>query len=119
MLKMKNIVLVFGCFLLMSVLGACGMNGEQNAEVGEETSGDASGIMLAGGEATEITGIIKSIKTNDEVIITVEGQEVTYRLSDESKKQVEEKEVEVGSNVYFTTFSIGDNKETIEKFNNQ
>ena len=119
MLKMKKIALVLGSFLLMSVLGACGINGEQNVEVGEETSGDASGIMLAGGEATEITGIIKSIKTNDEVIITVEGQDVNYRLSEESKKQIEEKEVYVGSNVSFTTFSIGDNKETIEKFNSQ
>ena len=120
MLKMKNIVLVFGCFLLLSVLGGCGLNGEQNTEVEEETSGDASGIMLAGGESTEVTGIIKSIKTTeDEVIITVENQDVTYRLSEDSKRQIEEKEVDIGSEVSFTTFSIGDNKETIEKFKSQ
>lgn len=120
MLKMKNIALVFGCFLFMAVLGACGFIGEQKSDAGLDSPGDASGIMLAGGESTEVTGIIKSIKTTeDEVIVTVENQDVTYRLSEDSKRQIEEKEVDIGSEVSFTTFSIGDNKETIEKFNSQ
>ncbi len=117
---MKNLALVLGCFLLISVLSACGFTGQKTNDIGDEASGDISGIMLAGGETTEITGIVKSIKTaEDEVIITVENQDVNYRLSEEAKKQIEGKEVEIGSNVSFTTFSIGDNKETIEKFNSQ
>lgn len=113
---MKKTAYVFVCFLIMLFLAACGVSNEGQKEPGEQTSGNASGIVLAGQEAPEIKGIIKSIEIKDEVIVTVDGQDVHYRLSDDAKSQIEGKEVEVGSEVTFTTFSIGDNKETIAKF---
>ncbi|MEW9053110.1 MAG: hypothetical protein AB2392_18265 [Neobacillus sp.] len=116
MLKMRKLALVMFCFLVMSFLGACGVSKEQNEEIGEETSGNASGIMLADQEAPEIVGVLKSMEADDEVLITVEGKDVQYRLSEEAKSQIEAKEVELDSEVTFTTFSIGDDKETVAEF---
>ncbi|OLS39201.1 hypothetical protein [Bacillus sp. MRMR6] len=116
MLKWRKLALVMVCFLMLSFLGACGVSKDQNEETGEETAGNASGIMLAGQEAPEIVGILKSIEANDEVMITVEGQDVQYRLSEEAKSQIDKKEVELDSEVTFTTFSIGDDKETVAEF---
>jgi hypothetical protein len=98
----------------MVILGACGFN--KSNEIKEDPTGSATGIMLAGQEAPEIVGILKSIAENDEVIVTVEGQDVIYRLSEEANSQIEGNEVDKGSEVTFTTFSIGDSKETIETF---
>jgi hypothetical protein len=103
-------------FLTMSFLGACGFTVEHNEETGKESAGDASGTMLAGQEAPEIVGVLKSVETNDEVIISVDGEDVQYRLSEEAKSQMEAKEVELDSEVTFTTFSIGDDKETVAEF---
>lgn len=108
--------LVMACFLLISILSACGFNLEHNKEMEQGTTSDASGTMLAGQDAPEIVGILKGIETKEEVIITVEGQDVNYRLSEEAKSQIEEKEVDLGSEVAFTTFSIGDDKESIAEF---
>lgn len=97
-------------FVLLTIVAGCVSN-DPNHSV---TSGDASGIVLAGQESPEIIGVLKSIKANDEVVLTIEGKDVIYRLSDTAKKQIEE--IELSSEVIFTTFSIGDHKETIAKF---
>ncbi|WP_133058588.1 DUF3953 domain-containing protein [Halalkalibacter urbisdiaboli] len=115
-LDMRKMALVMACFLLMSILGACGFTVEQNEEFGEGTTGDANGTVPAGQEAPEIVGFLKSIETKEEVIITVGEQDVHYRLSEEAKSQIEGKEVDIDSEVTFTTYSIGDDQETIDEF---
>lgn len=105
--------------LLLTILGACVTtetqpNGKNEAE--ETSENLAGGIMLAGEEAPEIVGTLKSIGSSDEVIITVNGNDITYRLSEEAKGQLENKEVEIGSEVIFTTFSIGDATESVAEF---
>lgn len=40
-----------------------------------------------------------------------------FRLSEQAKSQIESKNMEIGSTVTFTTFSIGDDKKTISEFN--
>lgn len=114
MLKNIKMVIVMVCFSLMSILGACGSTVDE--EMGKGTTGNANGTVLAGQEAPEKVGILKSMEANGEVIITVEGQDVNYRLSEEAKRQIEGTEVEIGSEVTFTTYSIGDEKENIDKF---
>ncbi|MET3699576.1 hypothetical protein SAMN05877753_11248 [Bacillus oleivorans] len=116
MLNIRKMAVGIVCFLIISILGACGNADVQNAESGEGPTGDAAGTVLAGQEAPEIAGIIKSVETDEEVIITVGGQDVNYRLSEEAKSQIEGKEVEIGSEVTFSTYSIGDDKETIDQF---
>lgn len=116
MLKIRKMALVMVCFFLMLILGACGFTEEHNEEIGDKAKGDANGTVLAGQEAPEIEGILKSIETKEEVIITVEGQDVNYGLSEKAKSQIEGKEVDIGSEVTFTPYSIGDDKETIDEF---
>jgi uncharacterized protein YcfL len=115
-LNLRKKALAIVCCLLLSILASCGSKKEQNVETEQEVTGDASGIVLAGQEAPKIEGVIKSLETNEEVIVIVDGQDVHYRLSDKAKSQLDDKEVEIGSTVTFTTFSIGDNKETIDEF---
>lgn len=118
MLNIRNIAIGIVCCLLLSILGACGIAGEKKVETGEGSTGDAAGTVLAGEEAAKIIGILKSIETNEEVIIAVVGQDVHYRLSEEAQSQIEGKEVDLGSEVTFRTYSIGDDKETIDEFIN-
>ncbi|KHF38905.1 hypothetical protein [Halalkalibacter okhensis] len=111
----KN-VLVIVTLLTVTLLGACGINEEKNKEIGEVEFNSVGGIMLAGEELPEVVGVIKSIESLEEVIIYVDGQEVSYRLSDEAKSQITAKELESGDEVIFTTYSIGDDKATIDTF---
>lgn len=103
---------------MLAVLGACGNAEQQNGTTGTEESTEnlAGGTMLAGEEAPQITGTLKSIEVNDEVVITVNGNDITYRLSEEAKAQLNSNEVELGSEITFTTFSIGDAKESVAEF---
>lgn len=116
MLTFRKVALVMMCIFLFSMLGACGFTVEKNEEIGQGTTGDASGTMLAGQQAEEKVGVLRSIEENEEVIITLGGQDVNYRLSEDAKSQIEGKKVELGSEVTFTTYSIGDAKETISEF---
>lgn len=103
---------------MLTILGACG-NAEQENETNEteeSTENLAGGTMLAGEEAPQITGTLKSIEADDEVVITANGNDITYRLSEEAKEQLDNNEVEIGNEVLFTTFSIGDAKESIAEF---
>lgn len=103
---------------MLSVLGACGNAKQENEtnETEESTENLAGGTMLAGEEAPQITGTLKSIEANDEVVITVNDNNITYRLSEEAKEQLVNKEVEIGNEVLFTTFSIGDATESVAEF---
>lgn len=114
-MNIRKLAVTIVCCMFLSILTACGVTKEQNVESEEGVTGGSSGIVLAGQEAPEIAGIIKNIEI-EEIIITVEGQDVHYHLSEKAKSQLDAKEVEIGSTVTFTTFSIGDNKETIEAF---
>jgi len=117
--NIKKLTIIGLSALLLSIIAACGPNDKQQDEATnteDTTENLAGGIMLAGEEAPEIIGTLVSIEANDEVIITVNGNDITYRLSEESKKQIEDKEVALGSEVTFTTFSIGDAKESVAKF---
>jgi len=105
----KN-ALFISCFVLITILAGCNSNNPNN----EETTGAASGIVLAGQEAPEIKGVFKSIEANDEVILTIEGKDVVYRLSDQAKTQIEK--IKLGGEVIFTTFSIGDTQDTVAEF---
>jgi hypothetical protein len=42
---------------------------EHNEEKGESSTGDANGTVLAGQEPTEIVGILKSIETEEKVLL--------------------------------------------------
>lgn len=110
MLKIGKMAFLMYCIFFITVLSACGFRTE------ERPTSDANGTVLAGEEAPKRVGILKSMESKEEVVITVEGQDVNYRLSEKAKAQVEGKEVEKGSEVTFTTFSIGDDKETIAEF---
>ncbi|MGX6445688.1 hypothetical protein ACWM35_20925 [Neobacillus sp. K501] len=114
-MKIRKVALMVVCSLFLSILAACGGTKELKVETEGGVSDGASGIVLAGQKAPEIVGIIENIEA-DEVMVTVDGQDVQYRLSDKAKEQLDAKEVEIGSTVTFTTFSIGDNKETIDEF---
>ncbi|MFD1738138.1 hypothetical protein ACFSCX_16545 [Bacillus salitolerans] len=115
MLKIRKMTFALVGFFLLTIVGACGFTVEQHEDMGEETTSGASGTVLAGQEAPEITGTIESIES-EEVVITVDGQEVTFRLSEDSKKQIQDGEVDSGDAVTFTTYSIGDDKQTIDQF---
>ncbi|KGR77263.1 hypothetical protein [Ureibacillus manganicus] len=115
MKNIKKLTFVGVSVFMLAILGACG-NTEQQNETEESAENLAGGTMLAGEEAPEITGTLKSIESNDEVVITVSGDDVTYRLSEEAKTQLENKEVELGNEITFTTFSIGDAKESVAEF---
>jgi hypothetical protein len=88
---------------------------EHNEEKGESSTGDANGTVLAGQEPTEIVGILKSIETEEKVIITAEHQNVNDRLSEEAKGQIKGKEVNIGSKITFTTYSMGDDNDNFRK----
>lgn len=109
----KNGILILVSIFTLSMLAACGFTVEQHEEEG--TTDSAEGTMLAGEEAPEQVGILKSI-ASEEVVITLEGKDVTYRLSQDAKEQLEKEEVAIKDEVTFTTYSIGDEKETINKF---
>ncbi|MEN2767736.1 hypothetical protein [Ornithinibacillus xuwenensis] len=109
-------ILIVSLFGLL-FLGACGFTVEEHEDSGlESTDENTSGTMLAGQEAPETVGTIKSIDSSDEIIITVEGEDITYRLSEDAKKQLESNSYESGTEVTFTTYTIGDDKETIDQF---
>jgi hypothetical protein len=113
----KYIIITVSTFSLL-LLGACGFNVEKNEESGVETTdNNAAGITLAGQEPVEQVGIIKSFDSTDEVIITVDQEDITYRLSEDAKEQIESNEIVKGAKVTFTTYTIGDEMETIDKFN--
>ena len=117
--NIKKMTFIGISVLMLTILGACGNTEKQSEgtnETGEQTENLAGGTMLAGEEAPEIVGTLKSIEANDEVIITVNGEDITYRLSEEAKSQMDNKEVELGSEVTFTTFSIGDSTESVAEF---
>lgn len=115
-MNFRKVTLMFVSILVISILSACGASVEQDNTSGEGTSGNASGIMLAGQDAPEIVGTLKSIEANVEVIITVDGQDVNYRISEDATAQIEGEEVGIGSEVTFTTFSIGNGKDTVAEF---
>ncbi|CAM5216320.1 putative protein OS=Ureibacillus acetophenoni OX=614649 GN=SAMN05877842_106114 PE=4 SV=1 [Ureibacillus acetophenoni] len=115
MKSIKKLTFVGFSVLMLAILGACG-NAEQQNSTEESAEDLAGGTVLAGEEAPEITGTLKSVKANDEVVITVSGTDITYRLSEEAKGQLDNKEVEIGSEVTFTTFSIGDATESVAEF---
>lgn len=115
MLNIKRTLFILAVIGLL-LLGGCGFIVEQNEEIGEEVPNGAAGIMLAGQELPEVSGIIQSFVAEDEVIILVDGQEKTYRLSEDARNQVEEQSVAIGSEVTFSTYTIGDDKETIDSF---
>ncbi|TSI03708.1 hypothetical protein [Lysinibacillus sp. BW-2-10] len=104
------------CFLSVFALVGCGSTVEQGEEAPNSNENLAGGTMLAGEEAPEIKGILKIIEESNEVIITVDSQDIVYRLSERAIEQVKEKIVEPGNEVTFTTFSIGDDKESIAEF---
>lgn len=112
MLKLKTSGLVMISFFVLVILGACGFAIEEN----EGSGNSAEGTMPADQEAPELTGILKSIESPEEVIISIDSQTETYRLSSDAKSQVQAEEVTVGNEVTFTTYSIGDDKKTIDKF---
>ncbi|MBU9723558.1 MULTISPECIES: hypothetical protein [Bacillaceae] len=117
MIRLKWVIVVLGTIFSVILVSACGSTEEQvgqELEVGNK--GDISGIMLAGEDAPEVNGTFVSAEEEDEVIITVNGNDVIYRLSEDAKRQVDNNEVEQGIEVTFTTYSIGDAKETIDKF---
>ena len=116
MIRLRKTAFVMFCISIMSILAACGVAQEKTEELGYEATGNATGTVLAGQDSPELTGILKSLENQDEVILTVDGQDVNYRLSEEAKNQIDGKEVAIGSQVTFTTFSIGDDKESIDVF---
>lgn len=107
-------MMVSVCTVFM--ISACGFTVEQHEEIDGGTSGESQGTMPAGEEAPEQVGVLKSVVSSDEVILTVDGQEGTYRLSADAKAQLENEEVKKGDEVTFTTYSIGDDQETIDTF---
>jgi hypothetical protein len=119
---MKNIkkrTFVWASVLMLSTLGACGNTEQQPEELNETeqtTNNLAAGTMLAGSEAPEMVGTLKSVEENEEVIINVNGKDITYRLSDEAKSQLNQKQVDLGKEITFTTFSIGDSTESVSEF---
>lgn len=112
MLKLKTSGLVMIGFFVLVILSACGFTIEEN----EGSKNSAEGTMPADQEAPEYTGMLESIESPEEVLISIDGQTETYRLSADAKSQVQAEEVTVGNEVTFTTYSIGDNKKTIDKF---
>jgi len=111
----KLAVLMIGVLTLF-VLGACGFTVEQHEEMGGGSTSENAGTMPAGQEAPEQVGVLKEIQSSGIVVITVDGQDVTYRLSEDAKAQIESEDVKDGDEVTFTTYSIGDDQETIDKF---
>lgn len=116
--NIKKLTFIGVSVFMLTVLGACGNAEQQNGttETEESAENSAGGIMLAGEEAPQVIGTLKSIEANNEVVITVNGDDITYRLSEEAKAQVDSNEVELGSEITFTTFSIGDAKESVAEF---
>lgn len=107
---MFKYALMIICFVTISTLAGCG----DQPKINEESTDDITGILLAGQEAPELTGVLKSIQNNNEAVLVIEGRDVVYHLSEEAKTQI--KNIDLGSEVVFTTFSIGDSKETIAEF---
>lgn len=119
MKNIKKITYIGISVLSLTVLGACGTNEvqpEDQSASEEQTENLAGGIMLAGEETPQIVGILKSIEENNEIIITVNGEDILYRLSEGAKTQLDHKEVDIGTEVTFTTFSIGDSTESVAEF---
>jgi len=117
--NIKKLTCIGVSVLMLSFLAACGSNGNQQDQANEteETVENlAGGTMLAGEQAPEIVGILKSIDEHDEVTITVNGEDTKYRLSEEAKNQLDHKDIEIGNEVTFTTFSIGDATESVAEF---
>jgi hypothetical protein len=112
-----NNMFVSICIISLLFLGACGFTVEEHEDSGTgSTDNNAGGTMLAGQELPETVGILKSYDSTEEVIMTVDGEDIAYRLSENALKQLESNEISTGSEVTFTTYSIGDDKETIDQF---
>ncbi|QHE52806.1 hypothetical protein [Pontibacillus sp. HMF3514] len=116
MLQVKKLAVLMISVFTLVILGACGFTVEQHEEMGGGDTGNEQGTMPAGQEAPEQEGVLKGIESKDVVVITVDGQDVTYRLSEDAKAQIENEDVKDGDEVTFTTYSIGDDRETIDKF---
>jgi len=102
--------------LTLFVLVACGFTVEKHEEMGGGSTSENAGTMPAGQEAPEQVGVLKEIQSSGDVVITVEGQDVIYRLSEDAKAQIKSEDVKDGDEVTYTTYSIGDDRETIDKF---
>lgn len=109
---MKRLALIMAGICLLFILGACGAATEDD----EETVSGAEGTMPAGEELPETIGVLKSMESAEKVIISVDGEDVIYRLSADAIDQIENEEVDYDTEVTFTTYSIGDDMETIDRF---
>lgn len=113
----RNNIFVICSIISLTLLTACGFSVEHKEDSGVESTDDnLSGTMLAGEDLPEQIGLLKSINDNDEVIITIDNKDITYRLSEDAKEQLDTSQVELGAEVTFTTYTIGDEMETIDRF---
>lgn len=113
---LKKLAVLMISVMIIFVLGACGFTVEQHEEMGGGSTSENAGTMPAGQEAPEQVGVLKEVQSLGIVIITVDGQDVTYRLSEDAKAQIESEDVKDGDEVTYTIYSIGDDRETIDKF---
>lgn len=113
----RKYFLIITILITLILLGACGENTDEHEHSdADSTDENLTGIMLAGKDLPEQVGLLKSVN-NDEVIITIDNKDITYRLSEDAKIQLDSEQVESGSEVSFTTYTIGDEMETIDRFN--
>ncbi|UTR10014.1 hypothetical protein MM300_19370 [Evansella sp. LMS18] len=116
MLSKNWLAWTLNTILILAILGGCAFADNENDQGEADSGGNASGIMLAGEEPPEVSGTVKSIESEDEIIITVNGVDKVYRLSEDAKNQLKDSVIEEGSEVTFTVYTIGDDKETIGEF---
>ncbi|WP_088035215.1 hypothetical protein [Evansella clarkii] len=116
MLSKRWLAMTLTIIFILAVLGGCASADNENDQGESESGGNASGIMLAGEEPPEVSGTVKSIESEDEIIITVNGVDKVYRLSEDAKNQLKDSVIEEGTKVTFTVYTIGDDKETIGEF---